>query len=174
MTVNSFDVTINNVDVLSLLRAVDAALSPVGLYAFMQGPVEMYMESRIEDRFMSEGDDVTGKWAPLAAATQAIRSSQGYGASGPINVRTGQLKDAVLLNDVVSIPGGAQMTIPASPPQGELAEKLEHAQNGGISQAGKPYPARPVLGLNWNDTAAVIALLNRYIAVGGGAFRVSP
>jgi hypothetical protein len=154
-------------EVIALLQSVEVALSPMALSEFMAGPVASYLEVRVAERFASEGDDVTGKWAPLAAATQAIRSSLGYGSAHPINVRTGEMLEFVSTGDAKVEAGGASYTMPGSSPQGDLAAKMELAQNGGVSESGRDIPARPVLGLNMVDLEAVVGLLESHIAAGG-------
>lgn len=154
--------------VIAMIQGVELALSPMGLTDFLGDEVAYWFAERVEQRFEAEGDSVSGKWAPLAASTQAIRSSLGYGATGPINVRTTSLYDYVSqTGKAVPVPGGAMYTTPGAPAQGELAAKMEHAQVGGVSDSGKPYPARPVLGMDLKDLGAVLELLDKHINRGG-------
>jgi hypothetical protein len=154
-------VEVDNRLVESLLLRLDTALSPFAIAAFLGGPVEEYIQGRAENRFRQEGDDVSGKWAPLKDATQAIRAQEGYGADGPIDRRTDRL-----MHYIVGSPGrsqatglGATLTYPGTPPTGELLTKVQTAQRG------KPYPntpPRPVLGLGEEDLAQVLILLSIY------------
>lgn len=155
-------------EVMALLQGLEIALSPVGIASILGGDIADWFQNRITDRFVEQGDDASGQWTPLAEATQAIRASLGYGASGPINVRTGELYKFVRESKAVAPNGfGATLKIPGEEPQGELAQKMMHAQQGGISDAGKPYPARPVVAMNAADLAAVVARLSLHIQQGG-------
>lgn len=149
----------NATGVQAMLAHLQNKLSPPNLGAFLLGQVDPYLRARADARFQSEGDDVTGKWAPLEQATEMIRASQGFPAAHPINERTGELRDylanapsAVSMNVI-----GTTLTYPGAAPSGELADKMATAQ------AGRSYPetvARPVLGMNHNDLTAVLTMLS--------------
>lgn len=148
--------------VQAMLLHMQTKLAPPAIGAFLQTVVDPYLRGRVSERFDSEGDDVTGRWAPLGAATQAIRQQQGFGASSPINERTGEMKD-YLLNTPSSLsfnPIGATLTYPGMLPGGELLDKLNTAQNG---RTTPPTVPRPVLGVNTTDLAAVLASMAYYI-----------
>lgn len=153
--------TVNNRSVDRMLHRMDIALSPPALAEFLMGTVAPYLEGRAESRFLDEGDDVVGAWAPLSAATQNIRASLGYGADHPINVRTGELEEYITQGppSTLMFPGGAGITLPGAPAQGELLEKMMRAQGG-----DERTPARPVLGMNENDLIAVLLQLSTYIS----------
>lgn len=155
--------------VLALLQAVELALSPMSLLTWMDEAVAPFFDERITSRFDTEGDEAVGRWVPLAAATQAIRASEGYGAAHPINVRTGELRDFVRTHGTrAEGDAGVVLQYPERLPQGELAEKMDLAQNGGTSGAtGGAVPARPVLGMGTADLTAVIGLLEKHVTVGG-------
>ena len=108
-----------------MLDQLNAAVSPEGLATFLKVKVEPYVQARAKQRFANEGDDVAGMWAPLTPATQQIRAQLGYGPTGPINRRTGELE-----NYITQTPGlltydgmGASIIMPGVEPQGELAKK---------------------------------------------------
>jgi len=142
------------------------ALEPLALVGWMEAVVEPYIKTRAAARFKSEGDDASGKWAPLAQATIAIRTGGqiDYG-SGPINHRTGALEDYI-----TNSPGGyfvaegeALMIYPGNAPSGSnetgsLEKKMIAAQQG-LGTA----PARPVIALSGADLAAVTTELEAYI-----------
>lgn len=143
-----------------MLMRLDSAISPVGLVAFLGGTVDPYLRQRASERFANEGDDVTGKWAPLSQATQSIRQQMGYGGAHPINVRTGEMEDYITdsPNNLAAHPWGASLTLPGNEPQGELLKKVRGAQQG-ENQA----PPRPVIGMNERDLAYVLLALYNYV-----------
>lgn len=154
-----FDIIGNERGVQQMLDAVNSALSVVGLAQFLHGAVGPWVKQRAADRFKSEGDDVTGKWAPLADTTVAIREGMGYGGQHPINKRTGQLEDYITSGNVgvSSGPGLAVLTYPDNPPSSpSLRQKVETAQVGRTSPS---TPPRPILGLNERDLVQVMTML---------------
>lgn len=156
-------------DVEALLSRLDVLLSPAALAEFfLGGMVEPYLLSRIENRFEEEGDDVTGGWAPLREATQAIRASQGFGAAHPINRRTGEMLQ-FLMHGAKNTPTayGASLQIPDREPMGELFDKIQTAQMG----KERTVP-RPVLGMNLTDLSVVMMELEKYLAKGSKGWLV--
>lgn len=155
-----------------MLDRMQWRVSPIGLRNWLRWTVHEYLVHRISDRFDSEGDDVSGKWAELASNTGRIRGSQGFPAFHPINVRTGSMRRQLESNYAINAQG-TQITIPGrmSP---KLKSQLSIAQKGG--QAKNPAsrfigpvrfaPARPVLGLNALDAAFVTNSLMEYIKLG--------
>lgn len=143
-----------------LLRRLDTALNPAGIAGFLGGEVDPYLRKRMKDRFLNEGDDVVGGWAPLSLATQDIRSDAGYGAAHPINVRTGEMEDYITNSphNLQVEPWGASLTLPGKPPTGEMKDKVERAQFG-----DNAAPPRPVLGMNERDLAFVLLGLGGWI-----------
>jgi hypothetical protein len=156
-------------DVSAMLGRIESAVSGVGLSRFMAEMMRPYLNARARARFANEGDDVVGKWLPLSEGTAAIRESKGYPGEHPINHRTGQLERWITGGavGVTTFPGGVLMTYPKDAPTGELAQKIQTAQEG----KGQPYtPARPVLGLNETDFLFAANALETHItrAVRGG------
>jgi hypothetical protein len=148
-----------------LLNKVSVSLSPIGMAAFMGGSVDAYLHNRARDRFQNEGDDAVGKWLPLAAATQEIRASQGYGPDHPINVRTHELENYIVgsPSEITVTPVGATLTLPGKEPAGRLQKKVRTAQAG----TDIPLtPPRPVLGMNETDLIFVMDALSAHIALG--------
>lgn len=141
--------TVQDRDVLKAVDELIFLMSDIGLTAFLGASIGPYLSQRAKQRFASEGDDVTGPWAPLKPATITIRQSQNYG-SGPINRRTGELENWVVGSGWDAYPTGmgASMRFPGKPPTGELKAKVQTAQGGRVNP---PTVARPVLGLNEND-----------------------
>jgi len=154
-----FDIVGNRRGVQEMLDTVDSALSPVGLAAFLYGAVGPWVKERAQDRFAQEGDDVSGKWAPLQASTVEIRESQGFEGAHPINRRTGELEEYITQGQVgvVTTPGFGNLTYPQNPPATKgLKEKLSTAQKGRTSPR---TVARPVLGLNERDLGQILVML---------------
>jgi hypothetical protein len=145
-------VTVDNKDVLEALDNLIFLLSPIGAAAFLGVNIGPYLSRRAKERFESEGDDVTGPWAPLKPSTVAIRQNEGYGGTGPINHRTGELENWVVQSGWNAYPTGfgATMRYPKKEPQGQLRDKVTTAQTGRTKTAPSATK-RPVLGLNEAD-----------------------
>lgn len=143
----------------AVLMRMDTALNPVSIAEFLGATVEPWFHTRTQDRFLSEGDDVTGKWVPLSAATREIRTSQGFGAEGPINVRTTQLENYIVNSPgLLESAGSASLTLPGTPATDVLQKKLTTAQEG-----DRRTPARPVLGMNEKDLVFVLYALGGFV-----------
>lgn len=161
-----FEIVGDERGVQEMLNKIDSALSPVGLATFLHGAVAPWVQERAADRFASEGDDVTGKWAPLEQATIEIRENEGFGGAHPINRRTGELEEYITQGQVgvTAAPSVAVMTYPKNPPSGKsLRQKMETAQKG---RRTPNTVARPVLGLNERDLGAVMTMLAFFVKDG--------
>lgn len=157
-----------------MLARLDTALSAEALAEFLTVKIAPFLGARAKERFHSEGDDASGKWAPLMPATQSIRAfgAQTYGwAIGPdhpINRRTGQLEDYITSGNGKTIPwaSGASLVYPdPANAQGELKDKLTTAQKGRVSPKTVP---RKVLAVNETDLDYVLRRLSEHIVVGVG------
>jgi hypothetical protein len=149
-----------------MLMRLDTALSPIAIGTFLGETIDPYIRSRAEQRFQNEGDDVVGKWMPLASSTQEIRAGLGYGSEHPINHRTGELERYITgsRHDVTLLPDGAMLTMPGEPASGELATKVETAQFGDPGGGGRfKTPPRPVMGVNEKDLAFVVTAIELYL-----------
>lgn len=147
-----------------VLRGMDTAMNPVALAGFMGAVVDPYLMNRARDRFRNEGDDVVGRWVPHAPATAIIRAGQGF-PSGPINHRTGELERFITQRGSVTATAlGAVLVTPGVKPSGKLKKKVQTAQSGSPGGKGqRPTPARPVMGLNWNDMGFLVGALAFHI-----------
>lgn len=151
--------------VQAMLLKMDMALSPPEIGIFLSSEVDPWLRLRAADRFRSEGDDVSGKWAPLTPYTERVRVSQGYPAAHPINRRSGQLENYILHTQsvVAARAGGAFMRYPGTSAAGDTKDKVRVAQQG-FQGAGFSTPPRPVLGMNERDLAFVLTALANKIA----------
>lgn len=145
------------------LAILDEKISPAGLEAFLMAQADPWIRMRAKERFDGEGDDATGKWAPLKSATINIRQGLGYGGAHPINVRTGTMEEFLTTHRSVvwEESDGATLQYPGTIPGGELGAKLKRAQQGDTRAK-----ARPVIGMSPTDTAAIMTRLERYILEG--------
>lgn len=164
MTSPALDITIDTHDLERTLQNLETALSPIGLSLFLTGTVLPWVKERAENRFLNEGDEVVGKWAPLAPSTQEFRANGpwGVGPDHPINKRSGDLEDYITNADsgIVTAADAALLIYPNNPPTGPLKEKVQTAQGG----KSKPKtPARPVLGLGAADMAFTMQALKVFI-----------
>ena len=157
------DITVYSKEVQYMLNAVTVRLTPLAVATWLGAVVGPYLQSRTRDRFMQEGDDVTGPWAPLKEATVSIRSEEGYGPTHPINRRTGELEEYVTGSSSAFWPTamGGTVRYPRAPSSRQsVRDKMKTAQQG------SPYPktvVRPVLGMNETDMAFVMTQLSFYI-----------
>jgi hypothetical protein len=147
----------------AMLIHLETKISPPGLVTWMESSVDPWLRERAQQRFDSEGDDVSGSWLPLSPYTQNIRSDMGYGADHPINVRTGEMED------YVTGPGnsyptavGATLEAPGATTAPDIAAKVTTAQMGSDFPN---TPPRPVLGVNARDLEAVLVTLANWIQV---------
>jgi hypothetical protein len=165
------DVDIEVEDVESMLSALNTFFNPLAMMGFLQASVAPVIRQRARERFLTEGDDVSGAWAPLEPVTQQIRGSSNLPISPdhPINRRTDDLYTYITQSNAEVIPlgsFGAQMTYPGSPPTGPwTAKKVETAQVGRNKPRTVP---RPVLGLSMVDLTYVIGALGIGIKKAGG------
>lgn len=144
-----------------MLAVLDTALSPIGISAFLGGAVGPYLKERARDRFINEGDDVSGRWAPLKQSTVERRERGDWAVSGahPINVRTHELQNYITQSSwaVTPTPVGASLAYP-----GKRTSKKSLREKVKTAQQGKTHPstvARPVLGMNEHDLGYVVAML---------------
>jgi len=148
-----------------LLNRLELALSIPGTQVWLTEEVLPFIKERAADRFQNEGDDVSGKWAPLSQVTVEIRQSQGFGA-GPINSRSGDM-ERYITGSAGRI-SGRVMTYPdysiPSGSDGYLKDKIETAQSGRRNPSTVP---RPVLGLGEEDLAWITTSFATYIALAG-------
>lgn len=139
-----------------LLTTLDRALDAASIAFWMQAEAKRHIQDRAKKRFASEGDDVSGPWAPLAPATIADRLRQQYPA-GPILHRTGELEDYIVNSQGSMDIGSASVSFetPEATGDPELAAKFNTAQIG----TGR-VPARPVIGLNASDAETLLTSLS--------------
>lgn len=162
------EVVVEEGAVRQMLERIDTALNPLAIAEFLGHKVDPYLRKRARARFSNEGDDASGKWAPLQEATQQIRASMGYGPSHPINRREDELYNYVTQTQGrVSIePLGASLTFPPNYPGGDLGEKLTGAQLGGTTPSGRSWPARKVYALGESDLQFVLLALTEHVSGG--------
>jgi hypothetical protein len=163
-----FDIVGDAAGVNAMLERIDTALSATSISIFLAGTIAPWLRTRAKDRFRTEGDDVTGKWAPLMPATQEIRSSGEWpvGAAHPINRRTGELEQWITGSQgtVVAHTLGATLTYPGNKTtKRSILQKMETAQRG---RAKPKTVARPVLGVNERDLSYVVTMLAFHVKGG--------
>lgn len=157
----TLQIDVQDQSTIGLLSRIRLALLPTTLQEFMRVGVQTWLVKRIEDRFTSEGDDASGKWAPLRWSTQHIRSQLGYGAEHPINVRTGALKNWLTSGGTTAVNGAdVSFTLPRASGDAELLHKLKIAQVGTTSFPGTH--SRKVLAMSEVDYAGILERLNSW------------
>lgn len=165
MSIFSLEINVDRNDLESTLVRLDSALSPEALAGFLQLKVGPYLRRRAKQRFESEGDDASGKWAPLQPSTAAVRAAGPWavGAEHPINKRTGELEEYITGSTSESWPHGlgASLRYPGRTSRGKgLSQKVETAQAGRSKPATVP---RPVLAVSERDLSFVMTELSFHI-----------
>ncbi len=158
------DITTDSESFDAVRDNLDRKMDSLGIAAFLSSVVDPFLRNRIDSRFQSEGDEVSGRWHPLAQATQQIRASYGYPPNHPINVRTGKLRSHLVgtRSDVQANGMGATLIHPP-PGSGDPVtnKKIKTAQSG---SSHPPTPARPVIGINENDLIFITSSLTAYLS----------
>lgn len=161
------------------LAGMHRAFDSERLAAWLVAGVDPLLRERTEERFASEGDEISGKWESLKPYTVRERESKGFPGEHPINVRTGALKRHLLDTPprfaIHSL--GATLWSPGDDGNAKTANKVRIAQQGGTTPEGHVVLARPVLGIGVRDLEAVLVALAIHIAanqsgVGGNARRI--
>lgn len=148
------------------LNHLDAKLSTPMMMGFLAATIHPWLQERARQRFLNEGDDASGKWAPLQQSTNEWRRSGGFPEAHPINKRTGELERFITGSSalVTPTPAGVTMKYPGSQPSGGLFEKVKTAQRGRKTPSTVP---RPVLSLGLADLNFTLSSLALYIQAGG-------
>lgn len=157
------DIEVDASDVFGELDRLESQISPRGLMLFQESEVWPWLRERTAERFAIEG----AGWAQLTKATQTYRRKQGFPPAHPINVRTGALRDFALTHNVDEQVGGVTLTQPQRGGKRETQTKFKHAQQGGISDRGRAYPARPVVDLTIGDANVIGGRLMAWVVSGG-------
>lgn len=154
----NLQITTNSARLDKTLMQLSVALMPQSLGVFLGKKVDPYFRMRAHNRFANEGDDVVGKWSPLADSTVHIRQNAGYGGAHPINRRTGELESFIVdsPNAILVDGAGATLRLPGNAPSGSILEKMRTAQGG---KDDPPTDPRPVIGMNNADMAWVLTSL---------------
>jgi phage gpG-like protein len=172
--VTDFEVTVDTAAVEEMVAKMQQKLSPASLTSFLISKAHRELRERAEERFAQEGDDVSGPWRQLTYATGRIRSFKGFQPFTPINVRTGALKRFVLGSFTVKQQSRGVTLMMPGPANGDLMSKFRTAQQGSSKTSrpsrsagpNRPTPARPVLGMNERDSAAIQHELIEWIRAG--------
>ncbi len=137
-----------------LLRVIGSGFSgsagsDTNIAGMLKHRVGPYLRTRVRSRFAAAGDDADGRGKPLLWVTaRKYRMDNGR----PINVRTGNLKAFTQSFDIRHGDRQADLIMPSRRAgSAEDERKLRHAQQGGVSDWGNPFPARPVVALARRD-----------------------
>lgn len=166
MASNTVRFLVSDDDVEEMLSRAEFVSSFGGMSKFLDQEVDPYLRARAAHRFASEGDAASGKWAPLAPSTVAIRRSEGYPGEHPINRRTGDLERWITGVDGRVTPGESggdisYLVLPGGNPYGEIGEKIMAAQTGN-APSGKRQPRRPVLAMDNSDLQVVLLMMGNF------------
>ncbi len=184
MTVSAHvQIIVDDTDVRHLLDTFEDSVTPISLERLLSGGVADALRYRAQNRFTSEGDGASGKWAALRPATEDIREFLGYPRAHPINKRSGELRKFIgqSKGSAVTMPDGAAMIWPELSRSGDIEDKLEVAQRGSPRGANPWFlnartPARPVVALDQVDVALVLVAVSTHLetSMRAGGFSVIP
>lgn len=155
-------------DVHQLLQSLNTVIGGAALADFMAKEVYPYLRERALSRFGTGGDDASGKWPPLHEATQNFRAYEGYGATGPINVRTGELENYIrgVSPALVVSPDSVTMIYPGNLPDDPILSRKYRTAQAGSNQKPRTAP-RPVIAMNSADWTFIYTALERHIMTRG-------
>lgn len=180
MTTKTLNIQVDPHEVQILLDRLKLILQPTTLEEFLRVGAAPVLKERAVERFNQEGDDASGKWAPLRFSTQNIRFFEGHNPVWPINVRTGDLRNYVTESNGLALGNGEGATLewPWPDPSGELMAKFITAQKGKGAQArftagsgfvsqnaafGATVP-RPVVAADETDAELIVSALRLWFA----------
>lgn len=138
-----------------------------GFREFTVTRVHPYLAAAHKGYFERETAPNGQPWEPLSAATEQFRRVHGFPAAHPINVRTGKMRSFVTDRyDLEAWLGGmsvgevtkVRLTMPSLERDSTIAAKISRAQQGGISQFGNAFPARPVIGYAPADPTVITGM----------------
>lgn len=154
-------------DVFEKLHRMEHALSGEEVAEWLSQEVFPYFREKALGRFVTNGDDATGRWPALRESSQRRRGYYGYAPPGPINQRTGGLHEYIedATPQVLIQAEGAVMQYPGNMPDDQATiEKFTTAQRG----ATKTHtPPRPVVAVAPEDWAFVRSRLEAHVMRGG-------
>lgn len=155
-----------------LIDRISRVVEPSSLFTFLKDESLPYLRARAANRFITEGDDASGKWRPLTETSERFRAwaARKYGlpikADHPINRRTGQLKNWVMRSYKIEQFGyaGAQLQMPGTRSSDRwLEQKYRHAQQGGFTRWYSGFGPRPVMAINQRDNTAITSSLKQWL-----------
>lgn len=153
-------VTVEMKRLLKKINALSEALQPDELAKHHATATTGYLKNRVLSRFEEEGDDASGKWAPLAPYTQRERIKEGYHPTYPILRRTGALRKWLM--DAPPATSGTQFVWPSQMPPNN--SHVMFAFSG--AQLGRSnMPRRQIVVVNMRDFLNVKELLKHKISV---------
>lgn len=165
MTLVDVQVKIDDGEVKAMFVDLLSRTSPAGVRHFLTAAMYPFLQKRMLQRFISEGDDAVGHWEQLADSTVNIRTIQGFNGAHPINIRTGEMASTLLGS--WRIFHGDTLQIPGLTSRG-IREKIRTAQFGKAeTPTAARTPARPVLGVSDIDASFAMNSLMAWITTGG-------
>ena len=147
---------------LKRITALQDAISPEAIAQHHAATTAGFLKNRVLSRFESEGDEVSGKWAPLSDYTVQDRVQKGFPPTHPILRRTGALRKWVM--DSPSATTGETFMWPSKLPPNN--SHIMFAYWG--AQVGNPggnLPRRRIVVVNMADFLTIRQLLEHRIAV---------
>lgn len=156
----------------ALLREFEDTMTSESLADFMGKVIYPYLRDQSLDRFESEGDETTGKWAPLSDASERWRRWDGVGGDD-LNKRTGKLEEFIrqAVPTIIRGSDSAILQYPGGlPGDKNTAQKYRVAQQGqaaGVDKRRKPKtPPRPIVAVGVEEFAVVSSRLEKFIMTG--------
>ena len=170
------DIDIQADDVFHILDRLDTAFSPEGMSRFMATQALPHLRARAKGRFEGEGDDASGKWAPLKDSTVSIRASgirtglwPDILPDHPINQRTGIMHDYIVKGraEIMTTDASTTMFFPGRrPPTPQLMKKVQRAQQG--DRRTQPRPVLAISQVDVNELSVRLAYFIGRVVTGNG------
>lgn len=139
------------------VEALEGAVRPEVLDIWLERTATSWFRRRAAQRFMTQGDDAVGAWAPSPESTKKRRARQRL-PEYPPNIRTNEMVTWATTVDGSSWNGGLYW--PGYVPTGNLGDKIKVAQEGNPKLGA---PARPIIGVSTVDSQILTESLNSYI-----------
>lgn len=160
-------ITVADQEVKALMEKLRSRVSKPSIRIYLRSQARPFLQGRMQQRFQNEGDELTGKWAPLRPTTAMIRANAGYGAQRPINIRSGELFKFVMDGKVTA----EALTFPGRTGTKNQQSKLQVAQRGGFGSSAsqgaigprRPAPPRPVLAFGEADRTVIMTSLMEWV-----------
>jgi len=171
----NFKIEIDVSNAIIALKTIQQTYNPVAMREWATNNAKPYAKQVFNLNFASEGGYIGPRWKRLADSTRKERTRMGFGSSGPILVRTGKLKKAVVEHSPIittypdlNIEWGSNIT---GMNKGNSNENIFAIHQ----QGGSKMPQRKMIGFNPENaryfTKSLYGWIGAKLRWGGSALR---